>query len=272
MVLLNTEFTHLLLTRFNTAMDFDPSAKRLEKGWLTGRLELFERYCLPSVAAQTGVEFHWLVFFDAASPQWFKDKISKYRPSIKPIYIDGPATDEVIQRLVVDSGLVSTPYLVSTRLDNDDAISRDHLSSVQSVFQSQERQFIAFPLGLQSFHGHLYTAYWPSNPFLSLIEKVGSTGEVTTVFCVRHDLVGKTNQVKKIFGAPQWLQVIHGSNHSNSLRGWPRLRNREHAGFDVAWPEPDPPDSLAQRFGIFAGAYWKGAEKLVTKAAGAFSK
>src|ERR1700676_2294534 len=101
------QLTHLLLTRFNTAVNFAPFAKRLETSWLIARLELFERYCLPSVAGQRGAEFRWLIFFDAASPGWFKEKISTFEPLVKPIYIDGPATDEVIARRVVKTGLVS---------------------------------------------------------------------------------------------------------------------------------------------------------------------
>jgi hypothetical protein len=241
-----TQFTHLLLTRFNTAVNFAPSAKRLEKSWLTARLALFERYCFASVAAQEGAEFKWLVFFDAASPDWFKKRITAFEPFVKPIYLDGPATDDAIARQVMDTGLVSSPYLISTRLDNDDAISKDHLALVQATFQRQDREFITFPFGLQSFHGHLYNVYWPSNPFLSLIEKVGDNAEVTTVLCVAHDHVGSTNKLRKVLRSSQWLQVLHDSNLANSLRGWPRLSSRCHPSFHVAWPRPAA-DSIFRR-------------------------
>jgi hypothetical protein len=263
------ELTHLLLTRFNTAMSFAPSARRLQTGWLIARLALFEQYCLPSVAGQTGADFQWLVFFDAASPEWFKKRISAFAPLVNPIYVDGSATDEVLARKVLETGLVSRPFLVTTRLDNDDAISKDHLARVQKAFHHQDREFINFPFGLQLFHGHLYSVYWPTNPFLSLIEKVGDDGQFTTVFSVAHDHVGHENKVrKKVLRGPQWLQVLHDSNLGNALRGWPRLHSRSHPGFDVIWPEQRPPDSVGTRVRFSAEAYGGRADRFVKKAGG----
>jgi putative rhamnosyltransferase len=257
--------THVLLTRFNTALGFAPSPKRLETKWLTSRLALFEQYCLPSVAAQQGAEFKWLVFFDAATPEWFQEKISAFEPLVTPIYIEGPATDEIIARRVMQTGFVASPYLISTRLDNDDAISKDHLASVQRAFDHQNREFITFPFGVQSFHNHLYNVYWPSNPFLSLIEKVSDKEQVTTVFCVPHDHVADANKVRKILRAPQWLQVLHDSNLGNILRGWPRLRSRRHPAFDVIWPDRSGPDSAGSRLRFSAKAYAARVDRLMKK-------
>jgi hypothetical protein len=249
------DFTHVLLTRFNTAVNFAPSAKRLQVDWLTARLALFQQYCLPSVAGQRGAEFEWLVFFDAESPEWFKEKIASFEPLVKAIYIDGPATDEVIARRVVETGLVSSPYLVTTRLDNDDAISIDHLASVQNAFRRQDREFITFPFGLQSFNDHLYNVYWLYNPFLSLIEKVGDNRDITTVFCVAHDHVGRENNLRRVLKSSQWLQVLHSSNLANALRGWPRLGSRSHPYFQVLWPEEPEADSISRRLRFSARAY-----------------
>jgi hypothetical protein len=261
------QFTHLLLTRFNTAVDFAPSAKRLDPNWLTARLALFEQYCLPSVAGQQGAGFRWLVFFDAASPAWFKERISTFEPLVKPVYIDGPATDEVIARRVIETGLINSPHLVTTRLDNDDAISKDHLASVQNAFRQQDREFITFPFGLQSFHGHLYNVYWPSNPFLSLIEKVSDIGHVTTVFCVAHDRVREQNKCRRVLRSHQWLQVLHDSNLANALRGWPRLNSQCHPSFRVIWPETPYADSIATRLRFAGQGYLARASKLIAGAA-----
>jgi hypothetical protein len=259
-------FTHLLLTRFNTAVQFAPtSSKRLNPNWLTARLALFEQYCLPSVAGQRGAEFRWLVFFDAGSPDWFKEKIAAYAPLVVPIYIDGLATDAVIARRVRETGFVSSPYLITTRLDNDDAISSDHLASVQAAFRHQEREFVTFPFGIQSFRGHLYSVYWVSNPFLSLIEKVGDGGQVTTVFCIYHDRVGSTRQLRKVARSSQWLQVLHETNFSNALRGWPRLSSQSDPAFDVIWPEERPSDSIAGRLRFSVYRYMVRAGNLIAK-------
>jgi hypothetical protein len=258
---------HLLLTRFNTAVSFAPAAKRLDPDWLTGRLGLFERYCFPSVASQRNAEFKWLVFFDAASPKWFREKIAAFGPLVTPIYIDGPATDQVIAKMVIQTGFVSSPYLITTRLDNDDAISTDHLASVQRAFHKQDREFITFPLGLQSFHGHLYGVYWPSNPFLSLIEKVGDNAPPTTVLCVAHDRLGAKNKSRRVLTSSKWLQVLHGSNVANVLRGWPRLNSRSHPKFSVAWPEEPTADSMAARIHFSAQRLIVRAGNMAAKAA-----
>lgn len=239
------EFTHLILTRFNTAVGFAPSAKGLDDEWLQARLVLFEQYCLPSVALQRGASFTWLIFCDAASPEWFKAKMSSYGELVSTVYIKGPATDEVIAQTVAATELVSNPYLITTRLDNDDAIGKDHLRLIQRAFHHQDREFVLFPLGLQSYRGQLYNVYWKSNPFLSLIEKVSADGTFTTVLCVEHNRVRAAGKVRSILCTPQWLQVIHGSNLLNTLRGWPRISRRVPSAFSIHWPEARDSDSLA---------------------------
>jgi len=261
------DFTHLLLTRFNTAMGYAPSAKRLETEWLTARLALFEQYCLPSVAGQRDADFHWLIFFDAASPAWLKAKISTLAPLVTPVYVEGQATDEALRHHVLQSGLISSPYLLTTRLDNDDAIARGHLYEVQRAFNGQAREFVTFPRGLQSFRGHLYEVDWPSNPFLSLIEAVGNQKGITTVFCIAHDHLHKAGLVKKVRSTPQWLQVLHTANLANELRGGlPRHDGSSDSGFDVIWPERATNDSYIRRLGFSAQAYGKRAQRAMRNA------
>jgi Putative rhamnosyl transferase len=254
---LRGEFTHLLITRFNTVTDYAPSPKRLEGDWLRQRFDLFERYCLPSVKAQVGAAFTWLVLFDAASPTWVKGRVAGYGSILQPIYLSGPVTDDTIAKVVKSTGYISAKYLITTRLDNDDAIASDHVVSIQKAFNYQRRQFLAFPLGLQLYRGSLYHVYWRSNPFLSLIERVGEGLSVTTVCCVRHDRVAQLEQIRYLNRSPQWLQVLHTSNLGNALRGWPKLRAASHPGFAVQWEEGVAHDSLSRRIAASASSYRK---------------
>jgi hypothetical protein len=251
------EFRHLLLTRFNTAVGYAPSAQRLDSDWLRARLLPFEQYCLPSVAAQKNAEFKWIVFLDGESPDWFKHKMESFAPLVSPVYTNGAATDEVLADGVFKTGFVDMPYLISTRMDSDDAISEDHLASVQAQFRRQEREFITFPLGLQSFHGHLYTVRWPFNPFPSLVERVPApgNGRFTTVFCVPHDRVSEAGVVRQVRRAPQWLQIIHSHNNESTLRGWPRLQSKSDPRFGVVWPQALPAQHVAGRLLISLRAY-----------------
>jgi hypothetical protein len=260
------DFTHLLLTRFNTAVDYAPSAKRLDAEWLDRRLALFKQYCFPTVAAQKGVEFKWLVFFDAQTPVSFRDKIAAFEPLVTPVYIEGQATDDAIRKHVWETGFVSAPYLITTRLDNDDGIGSSHIEHVQRAFQRQSREFITFPVGLQLFREHLYYVYWRDNPFLSLIEKVKSKEELTTIFCVAHHDLGRAGKLTQIRTAPQWLQVMHGTNVANELRGgWPKLAEQSHPDFEVTWPAASVKDSLARRLMFSMSAYGKRMNRFAHK-------
>jgi hypothetical protein len=250
------ELTHILLTRFNTAVDYAPTSRGIEDAWLRARISLFEQYCLPSVIRQSSRNFSWLVFCDARSPAWFRAVISAYGSILTPIYMEGPATDEAIASAVQKTGLVNTPYLMTTRLDNDDAIGCDYVALAQKTFQRQSRQFLLFPFGLQSFRGQLYNVYWRANPFLTLIEKVRPDGAFTTVLCVPHDKIRSTGQVRELYAAPQWLQVLHGGNLLNSLRGWPRLSSKKPSKFPLNWAPEIQREGLASRFGVAAHSFF----------------
>ena len=73
------DFTHAIMTRFNVARPKRSDPIRLDPEWLAGRFDLFEKYCLPSVAAQTARDFHWLVYFDAATPEPLRARIEACR-------------------------------------------------------------------------------------------------------------------------------------------------------------------------------------------------
>lgn len=257
---MNRDFVHVVLTRFNTAVSYAPLARRLDTTWLQSRLQLFEQYCLPSMASQRNAEFRWIVFCDEESPTWFHDKMNSYRPLLNPLFVSGLLTDDRIAASLAREGYVDAPHLITTRLDNDDALANHHLSLVQSEFRRQEREFIAFPIGIQLFRGHLYNVFWPSNPFVSLIEKIGEDNHFTTVCCVRHDHLRGVAKVRTLMRSAQWLQVIHGNNVGNSLRGWPRLQSRMHRDFDITWSATES-DSLHRRIMNTASAYGERAKR-----------
>jgi hypothetical protein len=241
------DLTHLVLTKFNVDTPYAPSGRGVDPIWLKSRLELFQRYCYPSVTRQKGVQFRWLIFCNALSPDWFKREMAQLSDAAIPVFVEGIATDEVIGQKVMEAGVVNAPYLITTRVDNDDAISRRHLWHVQRAFRRQEQEFIEFPFGLQLFRGHLYSMYYPDNPFLSLIERVDDDGRVRTVFCAPHTKVRTAGKVRRLWKSPQWLQVLHSQNVVNSLTGWPRLHSRIHSDFDLSWPESYSGDNLFQR-------------------------
>lgn len=246
-------FTHVVLTRFNVVTSFAPSSRGLEEDWLRERIALFMDYCFPSITGQQGARFHWLVFCNAESPAWFKEKMASLSRSFTPIYIDGPVTNEIFAQQVKETGLVTTPYLITTRVDNDDALAKDHLATVQRAFRQQEQEFVLFPFGLQLFRKHMYSICWLDNPFFSLIERVTPSGDFKTVLCVRHCDIYDVAPVRRLWRTSQWLEVIHSNNVSNSLRGWPRFVSRAHTNFPWLKGAEIPHDTFVDRI-VFASA------------------
>jgi N-acetylglucosaminyl-diphospho-decaprenol L-rhamnosyltransferase len=69
---------HVLLTRFNLPSKGPESLIRAQEGWLQRRVELFQRYTIPSVAAQTVSGFHWIVYIDPESPPWLLERLTPH--------------------------------------------------------------------------------------------------------------------------------------------------------------------------------------------------
>src|SRR4051794_4900698 len=155
------EFRHLLITKFNirTSGTNEASPMRLDKEWLRDRLAEFETFCAPSVEAQTTRDFSWLVLCDEESPSWFKAAMSSNGDLITPLFL-GDVTNATLPALLKERGYVDRPGLITSRLDNDDAIARNLLETVQDLYVGQERLFVNFPLGVRAHGGYLYRGYW----------------------------------------------------------------------------------------------------------------
>lgn len=217
------KFEHVILTRFNVSVDYSPSRLGLDLDWLTHRFELFERFCYPSVFHQSNPNFRWLVFFDSETPACFQEQIKAYADwkNFIPIYVDGMLTGRRVRQILLETLNPATQYLITTRLDNDDAISKDFVEQVQAEFNEQEFTFISFVNGYVLSDRKLYWFKYKANPFVSLVEKrTEPTPEgFKTVFSVAHDQLHSNQQVRQVITQPAWLQVIHGRNVSNRVRG-----------------------------------------------------
>ena len=75
-------FSHLLLTRFNVRMGL-ADALVLDESWLDHRLDLFRRFTVPTVAAQTEPNFRWLLFLDRDTPAAFLARLEQLRNEVR---------------------------------------------------------------------------------------------------------------------------------------------------------------------------------------------
>ncbi|HOF39809.1 MAG TPA: glycosyltransferase [Candidatus Hydrogenedentes bacterium] len=212
------DFEHFILTRFNVRERPSDTQLVTDPQWLNHRIILFEQFCFPSVKAQTCANFRWLVFFDEATPDEFKERFQAYHlefSNFEPIYLTehnpDTVTQAVRQRLAPD-----TPFVITTRLDNDDALCRDFIQRVQTEFHHQDAEIINFPFGYIWFKGRLYLYRDSSNPFTTLIEK---NGDFSTVLARWHTRLSEIAPIRQAKGKPAWLQVVHGKNRKNRVRG-----------------------------------------------------
>lgn len=210
------EASHFVLTRFNVRSFYHSSEPTDE--WLRERLRLFRQYCLPTLADQSSTLYLWLVFLDEQSPQWFRQEIEKdARGRFEAVYVAGAFTAETVSNAVTNR--TDAPYILTTRVDNDDAVARDFVQTIQNCFQRQDFEFINLVNGAQYADGRVYLRPYTKNPFLSLIEATGAAAP-KTVFVEHHYRVDERGPVQNIRTAhPMWLQVIHGGNVLNEIVG-----------------------------------------------------
>jgi hypothetical protein len=213
---------HVLLTRFNVRYVEDPNAQSIgtDPSWLTSRFELFERYCLPSVIAQSEQNFSWIVFFDAATPPEFAERakaLSALRARTYPIFWDTLPVDRVKETIA--SLLPTEPqWLLTSRLDNDDGLHADFMATLQRAQSFKEAEVLNCPNGVILNRQSAYRRRDMSNAFIALSEPYA--GFKTVFSILRHVYANESYPVRQLEGPPMWLQVIHDTNISNRVRGW----------------------------------------------------
>lgn len=223
-------FKHFILTRFNLKTDHIPGRDKnnqpvLTTEWLEYRFFLFEKYCLPSMMNQSCKNFIWFVLFSNNTPDKFLQKIKSYEskfPNLKPLFLE-PGGLETIKKkfneVMPDYLCNDDRYIITTRIDNDDAFHQDMVLEVQRLFEKQEDVFISFIYGLQyDIHRKvLVRMHYENNHFISRIEKLSS--EIDTVIAHDHTAIQMVSDVNYIRNRnkPMWLEIIHDGNIINSL-------------------------------------------------------
>lgn len=213
-------FQHFLLTRFNVRESPHNTEIVSDPNWLNHRFELFEQFCLPSVAAQTCPDFTWVIFLDESTPDAFRKRLDDHAravPSIQPVYVTEHA-QPIVAEAVAARLRPSTPYVITSRLDNDDAISRDYIERIQAAFAHQKLEVLNFPRGIVWHKGRLYLHTDRSNAFATLVEMRKDDAPLTV--CARqHPKLSEVAFIRQLDPAPAWLQAVHGDNRRNRVRG-----------------------------------------------------
>jgi hypothetical protein len=225
-------FTHLILTRFNLKrLEGNPPAR----GWLERRFDLFDRFCYPSLRTQSNDNFTWLVFFDTDTPQAFRGRIEEYARWKKfiPVFTGSeiffgfhfpPELRPTILNHIDDH----CRFLITSRLDNDDAVHKDYVQMIQKSFDRQKLEAVNLLYGWQLYRKKLILCQIESNPFISLIEEFDES-TIRTVYVRGHGMISQICPVKNIVNKtkPAWMQVIHYDNRVNRRMSGPQYPIRE---------------------------------------------
>ena len=218
---------HFIITRFNLRKQGWNTTREktqvLTDAWMENRLNLFEQFCYPSVRAQTQQNFTWLVFFDTKTAAKYKKRIHSLAlrfPQFKPKYIDG--MDEFLPSIKGEIGnLLHKPYLITSRLDNDDCLHEDYVKTIQGEFARQDFMAIDIIDGLTlqiEPRVRLGRRRHVNNPFISLIERADNFASVWSR--ERHGEWKKVSKIKTIQNHALWLSIIHKENKANDFLGF----------------------------------------------------
>lgn len=217
---------HIILTRFNVSMPGWNQKLNLSDSWLEERFKLFESMCLPSVASQHNQNFTWLVMFDKNTPNKYKEKIKalKKRYDFEAYFMGVFHLEDVVKQILKShQGVANT--LLTTRLDSDDIIATGFIEYLQQSAEKglplEHRKVFNFDRGAILYSKKqqyaLYEYVDQSNAFTSLLEPFDE--KISTILAVKHTELMSFASMQSINMAPMWLQVVHGGNVSNRIKG-----------------------------------------------------
>ena len=159
----------------------------------------------------------WIVYFDPDSPAWLMERL---RPLVErglfiPILRVSVNHDELLSDLrdaVPDKGDV----LVTTNLDNDDGLAVDFCERITSLETTHRRAAVYVATGLIKSADGVFLKTDRRNAFCSVREPWEGA---ITAWAEYHNEFSRIMPVVHIDGPPGWLQVVHGANVSNRVRG-----------------------------------------------------
>ena len=236
-------FEHFILTRFNLEKSDWKTNKNsrevLNAEWLENRIELFKRFCLPSVLGQSNKNFKWLLYFQSDPGDKVRDLIKELEgyTFIKPLFFDGfKDFQQNSATRITDILEADTNWILTSRLDNDDALNRFFVENLQNAVDDIDKNsLVYFPKGLfldLTEPKKLGALDYPYNQFLSLLEPVDPQTEIRTVLDRAHD-DWKDFPVKELGDPDAWLQIVHEENMVNTFKGYP-VYSKRLGDFDLA--------------------------------------
>lgn len=238
-----TVFNHFLITWFNLRGIGTEVSSEDWVSWNIYRFDFFQKYTLPSVLNQSNKNFKWLIYFDVSTPKEIIERIDMLDTisSIQIKFEDGVNgfMNNYISAIRVHINKDKPPWVITSRLDNDDALHENAIQAIQQYFLPRHEQLISLASGY-TFDMKLRKMshyYYFKSPFLSIIEKADSK-HLKGIYYYEHTKwpgieFNLNREFKAIFGnkmiekpiylvdKPYWIQFIHNNISNSFYRGLP---------------------------------------------------
>lgn len=211
--------------------------------WLETRFELFNKYCLPSVQAQTFKDFDWVFLVSRDFPKWKSEYTATLEQYGKIVWMTDYFSDAQPGISEALTPLYKGGWLCTTRLDSDDMLANDFMETVHT-YATQENKWLSFKNGYFLFDGNkLKDNITNRNQFLSYVEP--ATDIVKSVLSKSHrkaEISAKMNKIKfEVYDIrPMHITLCHDNNVGNRMD-----RSKFPKGF---WDSGKPLDSIKERF------------------------
>ncbi len=235
------KFTHYLITRFNVPVknwDKDKAGRpTLDAAWMQERIELFRTYCVPSIASQDQKDFTWIVYCDSESPddalQIIQQEVGHVQGAHVRLAMDFDALLVDLRALLAEA---ATPYVMTSRLDNDDGLGRHAIQLIQSHFVAEHQVIINLTGGvLYDIRQKILTElrHTALNHYGSLIEYVNPGLACRTVLGFPHHQPPPDFRVVDVPCRRAWLKIIHDRNLKSRTAGIPLFRRNMYDDFGI---------------------------------------
>jgi hypothetical protein len=227
----NDDVAFVLASRFNVRMGTEKTERRAHLGgrhlaesadyeqyWLQ-RLELFERFCIPSVMNLMPRPDVWFIAFGDMESWFIRALLERLRPYpwIRPFFRKKGHPDNAAplpELLSAFAHSVGKPYVCSTRFDSDDSLHRQFIRGLDIAItrlrnegNASESQSLSFLYGLMESQGELAVFLRKSNMFLSVFEAVDRIGGP---YAVGHDnMRERMPLVEIVTNIPMWMYHRH---------------------------------------------------------------
>jgi hypothetical protein len=224
---------HVLLTRYNLRTAWTDAAVTDDaQGWHDDRAVIFEKICLPSVLAQTRRPDIWIVGFDSSKREYVRRVLDLLGPHpwIVPIWqSSSDGRHESSQRLFERAmgSLFGSRHkrIITTRLDNDDAIAlnyceevRRHATARLKLRPDEQDFWLTFARGAQLCNGAIRPYRKLNNQFLSRCITLDGEplGDIPTALSGNHvDILERSPYVEIDDCQAMFLQFVHRTNAAN---------------------------------------------------------